>query len=1820
MPSQSTTLVLIDAGVSDYPSLINGVNPEVETILLEPTQDGVEQIAQILSDRRNLRSLHLFSHGSPGTLDLGTARLSLETLNQYADQLRCWARSLAADAEILLYGCRVALGDVGQAFIDKLATLTGAAIAASSTVTGNAALGGDWNLDVTTRSIASKPVLHSQTMATYSHILPKLDWGTLDWNPAGTGAGAGGQTFTNVDGSGVNVTVEVIPDAGVSFLTLPALPGAGIPTPQATPDDIKFFNGGYSNTDRPEALHTQIDPDAAGKGVTVKVSFSQAINNVSFEIYDIDTAGSGVNQNWQDQIVINGFNAAASATVAPTFVSSATPSYSISGNTLTGSSSSTNQGSESGVGTVSVVFPSPVTSFTLVFKDGPLAKADPDAHGIALLSSVSFDSAPPTTDDATIPITALSTNLTGLGGADSDGTVAFYRILSIPSSSDGTLRLDSAGGTLINAGDVIPADKITSLYFVQGASFNGSSFTYAAIDNSGAIDATPALVILESALNLPPDTNNAAATITPNSISKLSGLSGTDSTPGGSIVAYKITTLPDVADGTLYLGNPVSGATLVQAGQIIPVSQVNNLYFQAKAGFDGGSFTYAAIDNDGAIDITPATFTLNVSSNPAPTTDDATVVIAGPLTNILGLGGNDTAPGTVVSYVITSLPDVLDGKLYRGSVSVANLVSVGQIIPAAQINTLVFERAASFNGGSFSYAAIDNDGASDLTPAIVSLLSASNPVPDTSNASIAVMPNSSTTLTGLTGTDTAPGSVVSYRIVTLPDAVDGVLYFGSVSPGNQVAVGQVIPANQIGSLIFQSTAGFNGGNFTYAAIDNDGASDPTPATYSLTLGNQPPDTNAASGTTTPNSTINLTGLDGSDTDGTIASYVIKTLPPAAQGTLYLGNPASGGTVVNLGDSISSAQISNLYFQASGSFSGTSFTYAAVDDDSVEDATPATVTIGLGNLAPNTNDVNSSTTPDSILNLPGLGGTDSDGTINSYRITSLPPATAGVLYLGHPFDGGTEVNPGDSIPAGQIDTLHFQASGSFNGTSFTYAAVDDDGSEDLTPATVTIGAGNTAPNTTSITRSASPNTTITLTGLGGSDADGSIASYQIKTLPPAAQGTLYLGNPASGGTVITVGTKIPVGQISNLYFQTSGSFSGTSFTYAATDDDGAEDPTPATINLTMVTGNLAPNTNNASNLIQPSSTVKLTGLGGSDPDGSVSAYLIKSLPPVAQGTLYLGSPTGGGQAVKAGQSISAAQISNLYFTASSSFSSASFNYAAIDNAGTEDSTPASVSLRFNNLPPVAADIAVANPIAPNATALLPSLSGSDRDGTITSYTIVSLPEPTQGILYLGNPDANGTVVTAGQVLSVSQISQLFFRAGTSFRGTSFTYTTTDNWGVVDATPATVRLGASAVPPDSVPTPVPVPVPTPVSEDICSREPGLTLKGNRRHNLLDGTEDEDQIMGRRGNDRLYGWGARDRLRGGNGKDRLFGDDCSDLLNGNQGNDRLHGGNGQDRIRGGRGQDRISGDSGNDRITGGQGNDRLWGKQDNDRVNGRRGQDRIFGNEGDDQLRGGRDNDRIKGGQGQDRLRGGRGNDRLTGNLGQDTLRGGQGQDMLRGKSGNDRLWGGRGTDWLGSGRGHDRLDGGAANDTLDGGRGHDTLRGGLHQDKLLGRQKSDWLNGGRGDDLLIGGNGQDVLIGKQNRDTLLGGAQVDRLLGRLGHDVLIGRMGDDVLIGSRGRDFLNGGLGSDRFVYHTVNDGGDRIAQFERTDFIDLHQIFAQPTYASSRPFSRYIKLSSLGASTVVQIDTNGDASGGFKPLVTLQNTPINQVNLNQFIVR
>ena len=177
-------LVFIDSHVPDHAYLAQGVIPDTEVLILKPDQDSIKQITKALKyySYSYPLSLHIVSHGLPGCLSLGNTQLSLDTLNEYTEDLKTWFSNsplLIGEGQgerLLLYGCNVAVGDAGAEFITKLHHLTGATIAASTTPTGNAHKGGNWELEITTNPKAETNIAFTETTKqNYSGILMERD-------------------------------------------------------------------------------------------------------------------------------------------------------------------------------------------------------------------------------------------------------------------------------------------------------------------------------------------------------------------------------------------------------------------------------------------------------------------------------------------------------------------------------------------------------------------------------------------------------------------------------------------------------------------------------------------------------------------------------------------------------------------------------------------------------------------------------------------------------------------------------------------------------------------------------------------------------------------------------------------------------------------------------------------------------------------------------------------------------------------------------------------------------------------------------------------------------------------------------------------------------------------------------------------------------------------------------------------------------------------------------------------------------------------------------------------------------------------------------------------------------------------------------------------------------------------------------------------------------------------------------------------------------------------------------------------------------------
>jgi Ca2+-binding RTX toxin-like protein/subtilisin-like proprotein convertase family protein len=152
----SKTVYVIDSRIANYQTLIDQLPADADWFLIGETQDGLAEIAKHLAGYDRLNALHILSHGRSGALYLGGTELTTSGLDAYATLLAQIGSRLSAGGDILLYGCDVAFGVDGLAFITRFAALTGADVAASSDKTGSADVQGNWDLEASVGEVETR--------------------------------------------------------------------------------------------------------------------------------------------------------------------------------------------------------------------------------------------------------------------------------------------------------------------------------------------------------------------------------------------------------------------------------------------------------------------------------------------------------------------------------------------------------------------------------------------------------------------------------------------------------------------------------------------------------------------------------------------------------------------------------------------------------------------------------------------------------------------------------------------------------------------------------------------------------------------------------------------------------------------------------------------------------------------------------------------------------------------------------------------------------------------------------------------------------------------------------------------------------------------------------------------------------------------------------------------------------------------------------------------------------------------------------------------------------------------------------------------------------------------------------------------------------------------------------------------------------------------------------------------------------------------------------------------------------------------------------
>ncbi len=180
----SHEIVFINENVENYEQLIAGLqNDDIrayEVLILDADRDGIEQISEVLAERSDLTAVHIITHGTDGQINLGNIWLNKTHLQQSFDSVSTWGKALTGDGDILFYGCNITADSAGQNLLNDIAQLTGADVAASDDLTGNAKRGGDWDLEFSKGEIETPVAFSAGIQQHWSGVLAKFTVNTTD--------------------------------------------------------------------------------------------------------------------------------------------------------------------------------------------------------------------------------------------------------------------------------------------------------------------------------------------------------------------------------------------------------------------------------------------------------------------------------------------------------------------------------------------------------------------------------------------------------------------------------------------------------------------------------------------------------------------------------------------------------------------------------------------------------------------------------------------------------------------------------------------------------------------------------------------------------------------------------------------------------------------------------------------------------------------------------------------------------------------------------------------------------------------------------------------------------------------------------------------------------------------------------------------------------------------------------------------------------------------------------------------------------------------------------------------------------------------------------------------------------------------------------------------------------------------------------------------------------------------------------------------------------------------------------------------------------
>ena len=164
-------LIVIDQAVPDKHLFYQRLKPGVDVVEINAHQDGLQQLLTVMRQYQGLAALHIVSHAKPGSLQLGNSKITAQNLQHRVDVFNQMNNTLRPGGDILFYGCDLAAGKAGDAFLDIVNKGTHADVAASNNPTGSAQHAGDWQLEIQKGEINTQQPFSAQALKDFSSVL-----------------------------------------------------------------------------------------------------------------------------------------------------------------------------------------------------------------------------------------------------------------------------------------------------------------------------------------------------------------------------------------------------------------------------------------------------------------------------------------------------------------------------------------------------------------------------------------------------------------------------------------------------------------------------------------------------------------------------------------------------------------------------------------------------------------------------------------------------------------------------------------------------------------------------------------------------------------------------------------------------------------------------------------------------------------------------------------------------------------------------------------------------------------------------------------------------------------------------------------------------------------------------------------------------------------------------------------------------------------------------------------------------------------------------------------------------------------------------------------------------------------------------------------------------------------------------------------------------------------------------------------------------------------------------------------------------------------